>query len=106
MNRLRPSPHLIPLPSNPFSTKPPPTNPSTPFSTKCARRRQIGFTTLPRDGRSSPHATDIARVIGAPVLHANADDPEAVVQAFKIAADWRARWHKDVIVDLVGRSIG
>eukprot|EP00879_Flechtneria_rotunda_P031152 GHRR01034006.1.p1 GENE.GHRR01034006.1~~GHRR01034006.1.p1 ORF type:complete len:719 (+),score=247.47 GHRR01034006.1:550-2706(+) len=63
---------------------------------------QVGFTTLPRHGRSSPHPSDVAKVIGAPVLHANADDPEAVVAAMQMAADWRARWHKDVVVDIVG----
>ncbi|BDA49631.1 probable 2-oxoglutarate dehydrogenase E1 component [Coccomyxa sp. Obi] len=63
---------------------------------------QVGFTTAPREGRSSVHATDMAKAVGAPVLHANADDPEAVVAACRIAADWRARWRKDVVVDLVG----
>ncbi|KAK9823055.1 hypothetical protein WJX81_005034 [Elliptochloris bilobata] len=63
---------------------------------------QVGFTTEPADGRSSAHATDLAKAIGAPVLHVNADDPEAVVEACRIAADWRARFHKDVVVDLVG----
>ena len=52
---------------------------------------QVGFTTMPRFGRSSPHATDMMKVIGAPIIHANADDPEAVCQAFKLAAEWRAR---------------
>ncbi len=42
---------------------------------------QVGFTTTPCDGRSSLHPTDIAKTVGAPVLHANADDPEAVIQA-------------------------
>ncbi len=63
---------------------------------------QVGFTTAPREGRSSVRATDMAKAVGAPVLHANADDPEAVVAACRIAADWRARWRKDVVVDLVG----
>lgn len=63
---------------------------------------QVGFTTAPREGRSSVHATDLAKAVGAPVLHANADDPEAVVAACRIAADWRHRFHKDVVVDLVG----
>lgn len=63
---------------------------------------QVGFTTAPREGRSSVHATDVAKAIGAPVLHANADDPEAVVMACRIAADWRHRFKKDIVVDLVG----
>lgn len=56
----------------------------------CAAQ-QVGFTTMPRHGRSSPHPSDVLKVIGAPILHANADDPEAVVAAFQMAADWRAR---------------
>ncbi|KAF6260765.1 thiamine diphosphate-binding protein [Scenedesmus sp. NREL 46B-D3] len=63
---------------------------------------QVGFTTMPRHGRSSPHPSDVLKVIGAPILHANADDPEAVVEAMQLAADWRARWHKDIVVDIVG----
>lgn len=52
---------------------------------------QVGFTTMPRHGRSSPHPSDVLKVIGAPILHANADDPEAVVAAFQMASDWRNR---------------
>lgn len=63
---------------------------------------QIGFTTTPSQARSSPHPTDFAKCIGAPILHVNADDPEAVVKACCIAADWRATFHRDVVVDLVG----
>jgi 2-oxoglutarate dehydrogenase E1 component len=63
---------------------------------------QVGFTTAPMDGRSSPHPTSAVLAVGAPVLHANADDPEAVARAFALAADWRAMWGKDVVVDVVG----
>ena len=63
---------------------------------------QVGFTTAPRDGRSSVHATCAGKAIGAPILHVNADDPEAVVTACEIAADFRHRWRKDVIVDVIG----
>ncbi|KAK9810028.1 hypothetical protein WJX72_003602 [[Myrmecia] bisecta] len=63
---------------------------------------QVGFTTAPSDGRSSPHPTDVAKTIGAPILHANADDPEAVVHACVIAADWRAHFKRDCVVDIVG----
>lgn len=52
---------------------------------------QVGFTTMPRHGRSSPHPSDVLKVIGAPIIHANADDTEAVVAAMQMAADWRAR---------------
>ncbi len=63
---------------------------------------QLGFTTPPRQGRSSPHPTDIARALGAAVWHANADDPEAVVAACCMAAEWRARFGTDCVVDVVG----
>uniref|UniRef100_A0A8D3CI18 2-oxoglutarate dehydrogenase complex component E1 n=1 Tax=Scophthalmus maximus TaxID=52904 RepID=A0A8D3CI18_SCOMX len=62
---------------------------------------QIGFTTDPRMSRSSPYATDVARVVNAPIFHVNADDPEAVIYVCKVAAEWRATFHKDVVVDLV-----
>ncbi len=63
---------------------------------------QIGFTTDPRFSRSSPYCTDVARVVNAPIFHVNADDPEACIHVANIAADYRARFHKDVVVDLVG----
>uniref|UniRef100_A0A4W4FKL2 2-oxoglutarate dehydrogenase complex component E1 n=1 Tax=Electrophorus electricus TaxID=8005 RepID=A0A4W4FKL2_ELEEL len=62
---------------------------------------QIGFTTDPRMARSSPYPTDVARVVNAPIFHVNADDPEAVMYVCNVAADWRATFHKDVVVDLV-----
>uniref|UniRef100_A0A3P9H5J6 2-oxoglutarate dehydrogenase complex component E1 n=1 Tax=Oryzias latipes TaxID=8090 RepID=A0A3P9H5J6_ORYLA len=61
---------------------------------------QIGFTTDPRMARSSPYPTDVARVVNAPIFHVNADDPEAVIYVCKVAAEWRATFHKDVVVDL------
>ena len=63
---------------------------------------QVGFTTAPHDGRSSAHATCAGKAIGAPIFHVNADDPAAVVAACQMAADFRHRWHKDVIVDVIG----
>ncbi|KAM9801233.1 2-oxoglutarate dehydrogenase complex component E1 [Neosynchiropus ocellatus] len=62
---------------------------------------QIGFTTDPRVARSSAYPTDVARVVNAPVFHVNADDPEAVMYACNVAAEWRNTFHKDVVVDLV-----
>ena len=62
---------------------------------------QIGFTTDPRHSRSSPYCTDVARVVNAPIFHVNADDPEAVMRVCNVAAEWRATFHKDVVVDLV-----
>lgn len=62
---------------------------------------QIGFTTDPRFSRSSPYCTDVARVVNAPIFHVNADDPEAVMHVCNVAAEWRATFHKDVVIDLI-----
>ncbi|XP_017790814.1 PREDICTED: 2-oxoglutarate dehydrogenase, mitochondrial isoform X3 [Habropoda laboriosa] len=62
---------------------------------------QIGFTTDPRHSRSSPYCTDVARVVNAPIFHVNSDDPVAVMHVCKVAAEWRATFHKDVVIDIV-----
>ncbi|MCC5917122.1 MAG: 2-oxoglutarate dehydrogenase E1 component [Cryomorphaceae bacterium] len=62
---------------------------------------QVGFTTNYIDGRSSTYCTDVAKVIMAPVLHVNGDDPEAVVHAFKFAIKYRQKFHREVFVDLL-----
>ncbi|MGB7043797.1 MAG: thiamine pyrophosphate-dependent enzyme, partial [Methylocella sp.] len=61
---------------------------------------QIGFTTSPRYSRSSPYPSDTAKMIGAPIIHVNGDDPEAVVYAAKIAIEFRQKFHKPVVVDM------
>ncbi len=61
---------------------------------------QIGFTTNPRFSRSSPYPSDVAKMIEAPIFHVNGDDPEAVVHAAKVAAEFRMKFHKPVVVDL------
>ena len=63
---------------------------------------QIGFTTDPRFSRSTPYPTDIAKAIDAPIFHVNANDVEAVTFIFKLAAEWRAQFHTDAIIDVVG----
>ncbi|KAJ5983416.1 Dehydrogenase E1 component [Penicillium waksmanii] len=62
---------------------------------------QIGFTTDPRFSRSTPYCSDIAKSIDAPVFHVNADDVEAVNYVCQVAADWRAEFKTDVVIDMV-----
>ena len=62
---------------------------------------QVGFTTLPQDGRTSVYATDVAKTIQAPILHVNGDDPEAVVRVAELAVAYRQEWKRDVVIDLV-----
>ena len=62
---------------------------------------QIGFTTAPRFARSSPYPSDVAKIAQAPILHVNGDDPEAVVHCAKIATEFRQKFNRDVVVDIV-----
>jgi 2-oxoglutarate dehydrogenase E1 component len=62
---------------------------------------QIGFTTDPHDSRSGSYATDVAHVLGVPIFHVNGDDPEAAAYVAQLAIEWRQRFHRDVVIDLV-----
>jgi 2-oxoglutarate decarboxylase len=62
---------------------------------------QVGFTTSPQMARSSVYATDVARMIQAPIFHVNGDDPEAVVRVARLAFSYRQTFRKDVVIDMV-----
>ncbi|SLN22995.1 2-oxoglutarate dehydrogenase E1 component [Roseisalinus antarcticus] len=62
---------------------------------------QIGFTTAPHFSRSSPYPTDIALMVEAPIFHVNGDDPEACVHAAKVATEFRQKFGKDVVIDMI-----
>jgi len=62
---------------------------------------QIGFTTAPHFSRSSPYPTDNALVVEAPIFHVNGDDPEAVVHAARVATEFRQKFRKDVVLDII-----
>jgi 2-oxoglutarate dehydrogenase E1 component len=62
---------------------------------------QIGFTTNPRFSRSSPYCTDVAKMVEAPIFHVNGDDPEAVVHVAKVATEFRMRFQKPVVIDMI-----
>jgi 2-oxoglutarate dehydrogenase E1 component len=68
---------------------------------------QIGFTTSPEASRSTIYSTDVARMVGAPIFHINADDPDAAYRVLMIALEYREKYHKDVVLDVVGfRRLG
>lgn len=68
---------------------------------------QVGFTTIPADQRSGQYCTDLAKAVGAPIFHVNADSIEDVVTVFKYAAEYRARFKKDIVIDIIGyRKMG
>ncbi len=62
---------------------------------------QVGFTATPEAARSSFYATDIAKMVQAPILHVNGDDPEAVVRVARLALEYRQRFQRDVVIDLI-----
>jgi 2-oxoglutarate dehydrogenase E1 component len=61
---------------------------------------QIGFTTLPRDSRSTRYSSDMARMLRVPVFHVNGEDPEAVIQVTRLAIEFRQRFKQDVVIDM------
>ncbi len=61
---------------------------------------QIGFTTEPHDSRSTRYCTDVAKMIEAPIFHVNGDDPEAVCMVAQLALEFRAKWARDVVIDM------
>src|SRR5207253_6629471 len=63
---------------------------------------QVGFTTDPQDGRSTRYSSDLAKGFDAPIIHVNADDPEAAIAAIRLALAFRRRFCNDVVIDLVG----
>ncbi len=63
---------------------------------------QVGFTTDPREGRSTDYSSDLAKGFDVPIVHVNADDPEACLAAARLAMMYRAHFHADVVIDLVG----
>ncbi len=62
---------------------------------------QIGFTTSPKNARASRYPTEVAKMVEAPIFHINGDDPEAVVHASRIAAEFRQKFKKDVVIDVI-----
>jgi 2-oxoglutarate dehydrogenase E1 component len=68
---------------------------------------QVGFTTPPSAGRSTAYATDVAKMLQIPVLHVNGDEPEAVIEAVRLALEFRATFRRDVVIDMYGyRRLG
>jgi len=63
---------------------------------------QLGYTTLPEDGRSTHYASSLAKGFKMPIVHVNADDPEACIEVIRLAAAYRQRFHKDFVIDLIG----
>ncbi|CAN5707331.1 multifunctional oxoglutarate decarboxylase/oxoglutarate dehydrogenase thiamine pyrophosphate-binding subunit/dihydrolipoyllysine-residue succinyltransferase subunit [soil metagenome] len=61
---------------------------------------QLGFTTAPESGRSSVYATDVAKMVQAPIFHVNGDDPEACVRVARLAFEYRQAFHRDVVIDM------
>ncbi len=63
---------------------------------------QVGFTTEPEEGRSTPYAADMAKGFNVPIIHVNADDVEACIASIRLAMGYRQKWGRDVVIDLIG----
>ncbi|MGH2982527.1 MAG: multifunctional oxoglutarate decarboxylase/oxoglutarate dehydrogenase thiamine pyrophosphate-binding subunit/dihydrolipoyllysine-residue succinyltransferase subunit, partial [Solirubrobacterales bacterium] len=66
------------------------------------QNNQVGFTTDPEEGRSTPYAADMAKGFNVPIVHVNADDIEACIGAVRLAMAYRERWGRDIVIDLIG----
>jgi len=66
---------------------------------------QIGFTTVPREGRSTQYSSDIVKAFGVPVIHVNADRPEEVLKVSELALKYRQKFNKDFMIDLIGTQV-
>ncbi|MFI5026188.1 MAG: multifunctional oxoglutarate decarboxylase/oxoglutarate dehydrogenase thiamine pyrophosphate-binding subunit/dihydrolipoyllysine-residue succinyltransferase subunit, partial [Solirubrobacterales bacterium] len=66
------------------------------------QNNQVGFTTDPRDARSTPYAADMAKGFNVPIVHVNADDVEACSAAIRLAMAYRDRWEQDIVIDVIG----
>ncbi len=66
------------------------------------QNNQVGFTTDPEEARSTPYAADIAKGFNVPIVHVNADDPEAASAAIRLAMAYRERWGRDIVIDVIG----
>jgi multifunctional 2-oxoglutarate metabolism enzyme len=66
------------------------------------QNNQVGFTTDPEDGRSTPYAADMAKGFNVPIVHVNADDVEACSAAIRLAMAYRERWARDIVIDVIG----
>lgn len=75
---------------------------STGGSLHIITNNRIGFTTEPEDGRSTTYSSDVAKGYDVPIMHVNADNVEATIEAIEIAMAFRKEFNKDVVIDLVG----
>ncbi len=75
---------------------------STGGTVHIVQNNQVGFTTDPEEARSTPYAADMAKGFNVPIIHVNADDPEACTAAVRLAMAYRERWGRDIVIDVIG----